>query len=242
MKNRLDLELVARGLARSRSHAKQMLTAGMVSVAGQICLKPNTQVSSDTEISAKTDPWVSRAAQKLIPALAQSGIIVPPRVLDAGASTGGFTQVCLNQGAKRIYAVDVGHDQLAEKLKNLPEIVNLEGLNLRDLTLEHVENQPVDLAVGDVSFISLTLIMEPIFNVLSPSATALLLVKPQFEVGKNKLTTSGVVREEKDRLAAVDKIIDHGKKLGWHPIWRQQSVILGAGGNAEYFVAFKKTN
>ncbi|MDR0783455.1 MAG: TlyA family RNA methyltransferase [Propionibacteriaceae bacterium] len=234
---RLDLALVERGLARSRSHARQLIDSRRVCVNGLTNLKVASTVTPDSLIEVELDPYVSRGAHKLLAVLDQSDLVIPARVLDAGASTGGFTQVLLERGAQIVYAVDVGHGQLAETLRSDQRVIVHEGVNLRDLDLSHVGGQPVDLVVADVSFISLQLILDRLFAVLSPTGAALVLVKPQFEVGPAKLV-NGLVRRETDRLAAVDAVVAHGRRLGWVEIWRRDSAISGQKGNQETFCLF----
>jgi 23S rRNA (cytidine1920-2'-O)/16S rRNA (cytidine1409-2'-O)-methyltransferase len=159
-------------------------------------------------------------------------------VLDAGASTGGFTEVCLAEGAERVYAVDVGHGQLASGLREDPRVVVWERTNLRELTLAHVGDEPVDLIVGDVSFISLRLLLRPLFAVLRPSGSALLLVKPQFEVGRAGLDDHGVVRSPALRTQAVTAVIQAAGESGWRTAWQGESGLPGESGNVEYFVHF----
>lgn len=233
---RLDVALVRRGLARSRNHGAALIAQGAVTVSGRVVTKPSRQVSDTDLVATHAEHWVSRAAHKLLGALDDSGTVVPKRVLDAGASTGGFTQVCLKRGAQRVYAVDVGHDQLASELRADPRVVVREGLNLRDLTIDDVDGSPVDLVVGDVSFISLRLLLEPLTGVLSGSGTALLLVKPQFEVGRERLGAGGVVRDEALRVEAVNGVIEAAAALGWSCDWRGISQLPGGSGNVEYFV------
>lgn len=235
---RLDLALVERGLARSRTQAAALIREGMVSVNGRPADKASQAVGEHDVVSATTDDWVSRAAHKLIGALDQSCTSVRGRVLDAGASTGGFTQVCLERGAGTVYAVDVGHGQLVDRLQRDPRVHVREGLNLRDLTLEHLDGQPVDLIVGDVSFISLSLLLPSLGPALTPGGTALLLVKPQFEVGRERLGSGGVVRDPTLRVEAVDRIAAAATELGWREAWRGQSVLPGSAGNVEYFIKF----
>ncbi|WP_296140491.1 TlyA family RNA methyltransferase [uncultured Tessaracoccus sp.] len=232
---RLDVALTTRGLARSRSQAAALVTDGRVRVDGVVRTKPSTRVASEQRIEADVEPWVSRAAHKLLGALDESGIAVPPRVLDAGASTGGFTQVCLSRDAERVYCVDVGHGQLAPTIAADPRTVVHEGLNLRDLTLAHLDDEPVGLVVGDVSFISLRLLLPTLLPVCT--GTALLLVKPQFEVGRDGLGSGGIVRDPGRRRAAVDAVVEAAEALGWHEQWRGVSRLPGTHGNEEYFVA-----
>ncbi len=235
---RLDRALVERGLARSRTVAQAAIVSGAVTVNGEPATKPSQLVGEADLVAAQVDPWVSRAAHKLLGALADSGVEVGGRVLDAGASTGGFTEVCLARGAERVYAVDVGHGQLASGLRSDPRVVVWERTNLRDLTLAHVEGEPVDLIVGDVSFISLRLLLRPLLAVLRPSGSALLLVKPQFEVGRAGLDDHGVVRSAALRTQAVTAVIQTAGELGWRADWHGESSLPGESGNVEYFVHF----
>lgn len=235
---RLDTALVERSLASSRNRAARLIAERRVRVNGEIVTKASLSISDADVIEADTERWVSRAAYKLLGALDQAGIGVPPRVLDAGASTGGFTQVCLERGAHRVYAVDVGHGQLVQQLRQDSRVVVHEGLNLRDLQLAHLDDEPVDLVVGDVSFISLTLLLEPLFAVCR--GTALLLVKPQFEVGREKLGAGGIVADERERAHAVEHVIDAAARLGWEPWWRGTSALSGMHGNVEVFLAMHR--
>ena len=236
---RLDRALVEAGLARSRAQASDAIRAGRVSVNGVVASRPSQTVrGTDFLDLVGADHYVSRAAHKLAGALAASGIAVPSRVLDAGASTGGFTQVLLEAGAERVYAVDVGHDQLVPTLREDPRVVVRERLNLRDLTLADLDGEPVDLVVGDVSFISLTLLLAPLFGVLRRDSGALLLVKPQFEVGRAGLDDRGVVRNDELRESAVAAVIAAAAALGRVPAWRGESALPGESGNREYFVHF----
>lgn len=241
MSTRLDLALVEAGLARSRSQASELIKAGRVQVNGAVARRPSLPVTQADELVCEADPWVSRAAHKLIGALDESGLQIPARVLDAGASTGGFTQVLLSRGAECVYAVDVGHGQLADVVRHDPRVRVREGLNLRDLQPSDLDGEPVDLVVADVSFISLRLLLAPLFAVLRPSGTALLMVKPQFEVGRERLGAGGVVRSASDRTAAIDAVLQDAADLGWQPRWRADSRLAGPAGNLEHFVAFVKT-
>ncbi|MDR1790736.1 MAG: TlyA family RNA methyltransferase [Propionibacteriaceae bacterium] len=237
---RLDAELVARALARSRAKAQQAIAAGQVSVDGKLAVKPAQAVTSKSKIVvADADPYVSRAAHKLLGALRDSGTAVPARVLDAGASTGGFTQVLLQAGAQVVYAVDVGHGQLDAGLRADPRVRVAEGLNLRDLTLADVAGEPVGLVVADVSFISLKLLLAPILAVLDQSGAALLLVKPQFEVGRAGLDGQGVVRDPALRAQAVAEVVQAAAALGWECVWQAESQLPGEHGNVEVFVKLR---
>jgi 23S rRNA (cytidine1920-2'-O)/16S rRNA (cytidine1409-2'-O)-methyltransferase len=237
-RGRLDRILVDRGLARSRGQAADLIAQGMVAVDGVVATKAATSVGPGQVVTATPDPSVSRAAHKLRAALDESATAIPARVLDAGASTGGFTQVLLERGAERVYAVDVGHGQLVAALRADPRVVTREGTNLRDLTLVDVEGEPVDLVVADVSFISLTLLVGPLFGVLTSTGRAFLLVKPQFEVGRSRLGSGGLVTRESDRRDAVAQVIAAGERLGWISDWQAPSRYPGTHGNTEYFVRF----
>jgi 23S rRNA (cytidine1920-2'-O)/16S rRNA (cytidine1409-2'-O)-methyltransferase len=197
-------------------------------------------VDDHAQLDAPLDRYVGRAAHKLVGALADSGTTVHGRALDAGASTGGFTQVLLESGAERVYAVDVGHNQLAAAVRADPRVVVHEGTNLRELTLDSVENEPVDLVVADVSFISLTLILEQVLGVLRSDGVALLMVKPQFEVGRARLGSGGVVRREEDRIASVESVSKAAAALGWSEDWRGPSRLQGPAGNVEYFLRLRR--
>ena len=239
MTQRLDLALVAAGQARSRSQAAELIKAGKVQVNGQVITRAAHPVTASDVLVTQTDPWVSRAAHKLLGALDASGIEIPARVLDAGASTGGFTQVLLSRGARQVYAIDVGHDQLDPIVRDDPRVVVREGLNLRDLVLADLDGVPVQLAVGDVSFISLRLLLEPIFAVIEPGGRALLMIKPQFEVGRERLGAGGVVRSATDRQQAIDGVLQRAAELGWQASWRADSELPGPAGNLEHFVCFE---
>ncbi len=234
---RLDRALVEQGLARSRALATAAVREGRVRVNGEVAARPSTTVTPDDRLELSGgDHYVSRAAHKLTGALLGSGVTVSGRVLDAGASTGGFTQVVLEAGAQRVYAVDVGHDQLVPGLRSDPRVVVRERLHLRDLTLADLEGRPVDLVVADVSFISLTLLLDPLLSVLAPDGSALLLVKPQYEVGRQGLDDRGVVRDPVLRQGAVAAVVEAAHRLGWQAAWQGQSGLPGESGNVEYFV------
>lgn len=239
MSSRLDRALVDRGLARSRQFAQEAIKAGQVRVNDVVVRRPATNVDVADRLELdNVDHYVSRAAHKLAGALAVSGSAVPARVLDAGASTGGFTQVLLEAGAEKVYAVDVGHGQLVASLRADPRVIVRERLNLRELTLDHLDGQPVGLVVADVSFISLKLLLAPIFSVLTPDGRALLLVKPQFEVGRGGLDDHGVVRDARRREQAVVEVIEAAQALGWQAVWQARSQLPGESGNVEFFVEF----
>lgn len=238
---RLDRQLALEGLVRSRTAAKAAIDEGRVLVNGRPATRSSQQVGDDDRVElVAEDPWVSRAAHKLLGALAGSGLAVPARVLDAGASTGGFTQVCLALGAEIVYAVDVGHGQLASQIAAEPRVVVRERTNLRELTLDHLDGLPVDLVVADVSFISLSLLVGPLATVLRDGGTALLLVKPQFEVGRGGLDDHGVVGDQRRRVAAVEAVVAAARSVGLRQFWRGDSELPGEHGNRETFVALRK--
>jgi len=204
-----------------------------VMVNSVVAVKASQLVAPDDRIEVVHDPWVSRAAHKLLGALDDTGLTVPARCLDAGASTGGFTQVLLSRGAETVYAVDVGHGQLASSIADDPRVVAREGVNVKDLRLEDLDGEKVGLLVADLSFISLTQVLPALLPLVADDA--LLLVKPQFEVGRGNVG-SGVVRDEGRRLKAVDKVCAATAELGWRVVWRGPSRLQGAHGNVEYFV------
>ncbi|WP_040160268.1 TlyA family RNA methyltransferase [Nigerium massiliense] len=238
-RQRVDVALVQRGLARSRGQARDLIRSGEVLVNGRAVLRPSTPVGPDDELGAPTDRYVSRAAHKLLGALDEAGLAVSGRALDAGASTGGFTQVLLERGCDHVYAVDVGTGQLVDELRRDPRVTAREHLNLRDLTLADVDGEPVDVLVADVSFISLRLLVEPMLAVLRPDGVALLMVKPQFEVGRAGLDSRGVVVNDAAREDAVDLVVADAERLGWACVWRGRSPLPGGEGNVEFFVELR---
>ncbi|MFV0406068.1 MAG: TlyA family RNA methyltransferase [Propioniciclava sp.] len=239
---RLDVVLVERGLARSRAQAADLITRGKVSVDGAVITKPARHVGPTSSVRAETDNYVSRAAHKLIGALDASQTMVPARALDAGASTGGFTQVLLERGCQQVVAVDVGHGQLAASLRDDSRVDQREGLNLRDLALTDLEGMPVDLVVADVSFISLRLLLTPLFGVLSRDGVALLMVKPQFELDRGALDSHGVVIDPARAAAAVDAVVAQAESLGWECRWRSPTLLPGERGNQEFFCKFEQSD
>ncbi len=238
---RLDAELVRRGLARSREHAAELIAAGRVRVAGDQARKPATGVTTDVALVVLTDDadpgYVSRGAHKLVGALeAFVGLTVAGRrVLDAGASTGGFTDVLLRRGAAEVVAVDVGYGQLAWKLRQDPKVRVHDRTNVRDLTPEQIGG-PVDLVVGDLSFISLTLVLPALVACTRPDGDLALMVKPQFEVGKSRVGKGGVVRDPALRAEAVRTVADAAAALGWGARQVAVSPLPGPSGNVEFFL------
>ena len=243
MKTRLDAELVRRGLARSREIASELIEERLVLVSGIPATKAATQVDAETSITLKADgdKYVSRGGFKLNGALEFfTSINVKDKVvLDAGASTGGFTDVLLRRDAKLIYAVDVGYGQLAWELQNNPKVKVIDRVNIRNISPQIIE-QPVDLVVADLSFISLKLILPALKLVSKPDTDYLLMVKPQFEVGKDKLGTGGVVRESSLRKSAVQDVANKAFSLGLGCLGVVASELPGPSGNVEYFLWLKE--
>ena len=241
---RLDAELVRRGLARSREQAGELVAAGLVAVAGQRAAKPATQVARDTPITVTESgepEYVSRGGHKLAGALAAfvpMGLVVQGRpCLDAGASTGGFTDVLLRAGAAHVVAADVGYGQLAWSLRTDPMVTVMDRVNVR--TLDRVSPVP-GLVVADLSFISLTLVLPALIACAAPDADFVLLVKPQFEVGKGRVGAGGVVREIADRSAAVHRVTAAAGQLGLGVEGVTASPLPGPAGNVEYFVWLRR--
>jgi 23S rRNA (cytidine1920-2'-O)/16S rRNA (cytidine1409-2'-O)-methyltransferase len=244
---RLDAELVRRGLARSREQAAELVAAGHVRVPGRTAVKPATQVETGEPIlvdEAPEDSYVSRGGHKLAGALdafAPTGLTVRGRsALDAGASTGGFTDVLLRGGARRVVCVDVGYGQLAWSLQTDPRVVVLDRTNVRDLDPADV-GEPAELVVADLSFISLRLVLAALVRAARPDADFVLMVKPQFEVGRDALGPGGVVRDPAQRSAAVADVAgvaweEHG--LGVAGV--TASPLPGPAGNVEYFLWLRR--
>lgn len=243
MTTRLDSELVRRGLARSRGHAGELITAGRVSVGGRAVARPSVQVSDEDAVEVAVDPddpaYASRAAYKLAGVLDALGSDGPhlegALCLDAGASTGGFTDVLLRRGARRVVAVDVGHDQLVAALREDPRVEVREGVNVRALAVGDVDPAP-SVVVADLSFISLALVLPALASVAAPGADLLVLVKPQFEVGRERLGSGGVVRDAGLRARAVRDVAAAAKGTGLAVRAVARSVLPGPSGNVEYFL------
>lgn len=239
---RLDAALASRGLARSRSHAATLISEGLVSVNGRPVVKASTAVDDAAELTiAGADHYVGRAAHKLIAGLDGFGITVGGRLaLDMGASTGGFTQVLRERGARKVLAVDVGHGQLAPSIAADPGVVAVEGYNVRYMTPENLaaktgEAQSPDLIVGDLSFISLELVLPAVAAIGTAESDILLLVKPQFEVGRTAVR-GGLVTDPATRADAVARTVWSAWDAGLGMLGILPSPILGTHGNAEYLV------
>jgi 23S rRNA (cytidine1920-2'-O)/16S rRNA (cytidine1409-2'-O)-methyltransferase len=242
MKTRLDAELVRRGLAKSRESALELIDEKLVLVSGIPASKAATQVDAQTSITLKEikEQYVSRGGFKLEGAIqAFPQIQIKEKVvLDAGASTGGFTDVLLKNGAKKVFAVDVGYGQLAWELQNDPRVKIFDRVNIRNLNLEQL-GEEVDLVVADLSFISLRLVIPSLISVSKSDADYLLMVKPQFEVGKDKLGSGGVVREIALRKSAVLEVAQVAYDLGIGCLGVIASSLPGPAGNVEYFLWLK---
>jgi 23S rRNA (cytidine1920-2'-O)/16S rRNA (cytidine1409-2'-O)-methyltransferase len=243
MKTRLDAELVRRELARSREHAADLIESRSVLVSGIPATKPATQVDAETSITLQgdRDDFVSRGGHKLAGALETfADVQVSGKVcLDAGASTGGFTDVLLRGGAKLVVAVDVGYGQLAWELRQDPRVKILDRTNIRHLTGEMV-GEEIDLVVADLSFISLSLVLPALAAVSKPSADYVLMVKPQFEVGREKLGAGGVVRDPALRRAAVLDVAESAYDVGLGTMGIAASPLPGPAGNVEYFLWLRR--
>ena len=238
---RLDSELVRRKLARSREQAAQLIEDGRVTVGGQLAVKPATQVDTAAAIvvaaSADGPDYVSRGAHKLLGALeAFTALEVKGRrCLDAGASTGGFTDVLLRNGVAHVLAVDVGYGQLAWSLRTDERVTVMERVNVRELTPEMV-GEPPTLIVGDLSFISLRLVLPALAGVAAAEADFVMLVKPQFEVGKDRVGAGGVVRDPELRAGAVRDAAAKAMELGLVVRGVTASPLPGPSGNVEYLI------
>ncbi len=242
--SRLDAELVRRKLARSREHARTLIEAGRVSVDGLVAAKPATQVATSAALLVREDAddpgYVSRGGHKLAGAL---GAFTPlglrvtgRRALDAGASTGGFTDVLLRAGAAHVIAVDVGYGQLAWTLQADERVTVRDRTNVREMTLEQIGGVPAELIVGDLSFIPLGLVLPALIACAAPDADLVLMVKPQFEVGKERLGSGGVVRSPRLRAEAVTAVAERAAELGLGVRGVTASPLPGPSGNVEYFL------
>ncbi|HUJ58110.1 MAG TPA: TlyA family RNA methyltransferase [Kofleriaceae bacterium] len=245
-RERLDKLLVDRSLAASRERARALVMAGVVTVDGRVETKPGTLIAPDAAIALREldHPYVSRGALKLVAGLDHFAIDPGGKVaLDIGASTGGFTDVLLRRGAARVYAIDVGYGQLAWSLRQDRRVVVLERQNARTLDLALVP-EPCDLAVIDVSFISLTLVLPRVAELLRPPVgkPVVALVKPQFEVGRDQVGRGGVVRDEAIRRTAVEKIRAWAPGHGFIASAEIESPITGPAGNVEYLLLLHTTD
>ncbi|MBF2085516.1 TlyA family RNA methyltransferase [Thermoleptolyngbya sp. C42_A2020_037] len=240
-RQRLDAQLVELGLCESRQQAQRLIRAGEVRVNQQVIDKPGTEIDPTAQIDVKArSPFVSRGGEKLAKALADFQVPVAGRVcLDGGISTGGFTDCLLQAGAARVYGIDVGYGQVAWSIRQDERVVLRERTNLRHLApadLYGPGDPHPDLGVVDVSFISLTKVLPALWNLLEPPRDVILLVKPQFEVGKEKIGKKGVVREAADQAGAIAQVLTAAQTLGWRYANLTWSPLVGPAGNLEYLL------
>jgi len=241
-KERLDKILIERGMALSRERARAMIMEGKVLVDGQLIDKPGVRIDIDSKIEVQGEDlkYVSRGGLKLEGAL--KAFEIDPRdkiVLDVGASTGGFTDCILQNGAKKVYAVDVGYGQLSWKLRKDPRVINLERKNIRYLKREEIEDD-IDLILIDTSFISIEKFLPNLLQFLKNEGEILGLIKPQFEVGKGEVGKGGVVRDPNLHRKVIDRISKFSEELGLKVIGVVESPILGPKGNKEFFIYLKR--
>lgn len=246
-KQRLDVLLVELSLCESRQQAQRLIQAGEVMVDQRVIDKPGTEVDPSAKIDVKArSRFVSRGGDKLAKAIEQFGLSVADRVcLDGGISTGGFTDCLLQSGAQRVYGIDVGYGQVAWKLQQDPRVVVRERTNIRNLTPDELyapEDPRPDLGVVDVSFISLVKVLPAIWALLEAPREVVLLVKPQFEVGRDRIGKKGVVRDPKDQADAIAQVLQAAETLGWRYQGLTWSPITGPAGNIEYLLWLNTTS
>ena len=239
-KTRLDVALVERGLAETRAAAQRLVMAGLVFSNERRLDKPGHAVAADTplEVRGQPHPYVSRGGLKLEKGLDHFAIPVAGRIaLDVGSSTGGFTDLMLQRGAAKVYAIDVGTNQLAWKLRQDPRVVSMERTNMRDVTRNEVPD-PIDLVVCDASFIGLRTVLPAALALAAPGAHLVALIKPQFEVGRGRVGKGGIVRDPELHREVCDTIVGWlGEQPGWSVLGLADSPIEGADGNREFLVA-----
>lgn len=241
MEKRIDIALVERGLCKSRSRAKSLLKEGLVLCNDVVCTKPSLMVS-DTDVLTLLGqfPYVGRGGLKLEEALRQFPVTVSGKnCMDVGASTGGFTDCMLQNGAQKVYAIDVGHEQLDKTLRNDLRVVNLEDTDVRLLLPEEI-NERIDFCSVDVSFISLTLILPSVHRLLSETAECIVLIKPQFEAGRSNIGKKGIVKSAAVHCEVLDRVLAFAKEVGFSVQGLCPSPILGGSGNAEYLAFLVK--
>ncbi len=243
MKERLDIILTERGIFPSREKAKASIMAGLIYVDGQRIDKPGTPVDTEAEIKVKEDlcPYVSRGGLKLEKAIDTFGFSLDGKTaVDIGASTGGFTDCMLKNGARKVFAIDVGYGQLDWKLRNDPRVVNMEKINVRYLDPETISD-PIDFISIDVSFISLKLVFPVASSLLSEDGSLVCLVKPQFEAGREQVGKKGIVRDASVHAEVIEKVIGYGEDNGLYSHGLTYSPVTGTKGNIEYLLYMKKT-
>lgn len=241
-RKRLDLAMVQGGFAPSREQAVRLIMAGAVRIGGKVADKPSTLVHGDAsiEVASRETDYVSRGGAKLAAALDACGIVPTGWIaLDVGASTGGFTDCLLRRGARRVYAVDVGYGQLAWSLRQDERVVVIDRQNIRYLSHDRI-SEPIHIAVVDVSFISLTLVLPVVVQFLTDGAWLVALVKPQFEVGKGQVGRGGIVRDEVQRQVVLEKIVTFAEGCGLTYVSSLDSPIAGQKGNREILVSWKR--
>lgn len=246
-KQRLDLLLVELELCSTRQQAQRVIRAGEVTVNQQVVDKPGTEIETSAHVQVKQrSPYVSRGGEKLMKALTDFAIPVRERIcLDGGISTGGFTDCLLQAGAAHVYGVDVGYGQVAWNLRQDARVTLRERTNLRYLQPEELygSDQPCpDLGVVDVSFISLTKVLPALWRLLQPPREVVLLVKPQFEVGRSRVGKHGVVRDSQDQAIAIQQVLQAAQALGWSQQGLTWSPLVGPAGNVEYLLWLKSTD
>ena len=242
MKKRLDIMMVEQGLAPSREKAKAYIMAGEVYVNGQKEDKAGSMFAETAklEVRGKTLPYVSRGGLKLEKAMKNFGVTLKDKVcMDVGASTGGFTDCMLQNGAVKVYSIDVGYGQLDWKLRNDPRVVCMEKTNIRYVVPEDLEG-PAAFSSIDVSFISLTKVLGPVKEILSPGGEVVALIKPQFEAGREKVGKKGVVRELSTHIEVVEMIVGYARSIGFRTLHLSYSPIKGPEGNIEYLLHISK--
>lgn len=242
MKERLDVLLLKRALAPSREKAKAVIMEGSVYVNGQKEDKAGSMFEENVqvEVRGKTLKYVSRGGLKLEKAVKQFGLSFADKIcMDIGASTGGFTDCMLQNGAKKVYAVDVGYGQFAWTLRNDPRVVCMEKTNIRYVTPKDIDDV-LDFASVDVSFISLTKVLEPAKELLADNGEMVCLIKPQFEAGREKVGKKGVVRDKKVHLQVMERVTDFARQAGFHILDLEFSPVKGPEGNIEYLMYIRK--
>ena len=238
MKDRADKVLTDKGLVASRSQAKSLIENGHVSVNGLVIKKAGEIIDSEALIEVNTKLFVGRGAFKLEKALSEFNVTIQNKVfLDVGASTGGFTEVLLENGASKVYAIDVGHDQLAQKLREDSRVINMEGTNIRELeTLPEL----ADGSVMDLSFISITKVLDSVRKLLKPGADLVVLVKPQFEAGRERLPKDNVIKDPAIQKEVLDEVVAFAVTHGWIHHQTIDSPIEGKSGNKEFLSWFTR--
>ena len=241
---RLDAALVARGLCGGRDKAKALIAGGFVSVNGKTVTKAAVSVSDDDDLACTVrERFVGRGGEKLLKVIEEMPLAVAGFCCaDIGASTGGFTDCLLQHGAEKVYAIDVGHDQLAASLRDNPRVVCMEGTDVRntDAVGQRIAAHSLDLCTADVSFISLTAVWDSLEALLKPDGKAICLIKPQFEAGRSALSKRGVVKNEKDHIRVLQMLQCFWQERGYGIMYWSPSPILGGEGNIEYVAVLAK--